>query len=198
MKKMRQNLFGFQRPAGAMTTHSALPRQLFAGASVGRQRVLSVLPLVALLFVGCKSRAPAQDTGAAPLVSTPTAQLGPADRALTWTPEQQQAGYGNMDKLYAVRTISRTRRESVPAFPLPDKPRDLSRLSVEGRYSIADFRERYRSSAARSCSNTMRSGTRRRRNGPHGRWQSRLSHCSLARLSMTVTSAASMSRSART
>lgn len=49
-----------------------------------------------------------------------------------------------MDKLYAVRTISRAQREPLAPFPLPEKLRDLSQLQVEDQYSLADFRERYR------------------------------------------------------
>ena len=101
-----------------------------------------VLPCC-LLLPACTRGEAAPDAAPSPVVGV-DAKLGPADRALSWTPEQQQAGYGHMDKLYPVRAISRTRTEAKPAFPLPVKLRDLSQLKIEGRYSLADFRERYR------------------------------------------------------
>jgi CubicO group peptidase (beta-lactamase class C family) len=54
--------------------------------------------------------------------------FGRADSLLFWTPEQQRAGYPNMDRLYLTREISRGSPDARPAFPLPYARRDISKL----------------------------------------------------------------------
>jgi CubicO group peptidase (beta-lactamase class C family) len=119
---------------------------------VARRPVAPAAVLSGYLFLhACSRREAPPDPASSPVatadassIASEDLKLGPADRALSWTPEEQQAGYGHMDKLYPVRTIARARREPAAPFPLPEKLRDLSQLKVEGQYTIADFRERFR------------------------------------------------------
>jgi CubicO group peptidase (beta-lactamase class C family) len=70
--------------------------------------------------------------------------LGPADRVLFWTPEQQRASYPNMDRIFLTREISRGDPKTHPAYPLPAAPEDLSKLSFEvagKRYTLAQYLE---------------------------------------------------------
>jgi CubicO group peptidase (beta-lactamase class C family) len=66
------------------------------------------------------------------------ANLGPANRTLFWTPEQQVAGYRNFDHVYESR--------SIPAggepYPLESAPRDFSAVTyqVDGvTYTLDDY-----------------------------------------------------------
>jgi CubicO group peptidase (beta-lactamase class C family) len=68
--------------------------------------------------------------GAVPSSSTATADqanFGPRDRMLWWTPEQQVAGYRNIEKLYDTRRIE----AGGEPYPLPSAPRDFSRVTYE-------------------------------------------------------------------
>src|SRR5262245_31562161 len=68
--------------------------------------------------------------------------LGPPDRVLFWTPEQQRASYPNMDRIFLTREISRGDPKTHPTFPLPVALEDLSKVSFElagKRYSVADY-----------------------------------------------------------
>jgi CubicO group peptidase (beta-lactamase class C family) len=70
--------------------------------------------------------------------------LGPPDRILFWTPEQQRVSYPNMDRIFLTREISRGDPKTHPAFPLPVAHEDLSKLSFElagKRYTLADYLE---------------------------------------------------------
>jgi len=70
--------------------------------------------------------------------------LGPPDRILFWTPEQQRASYPNMDRIFLTREISRGDPKTHPAFPLPAAPEDLSKVAFEvagKRYTLADYLE---------------------------------------------------------
>src|SRR3954469_25405212 len=70
--------------------------------------------------------------------------LGPPDRILFWTPEQQRVSYPNMDRIFLTREISRGDPKTHPAFPLPVALEDLSKVAfdVAGKhYTIADYLE---------------------------------------------------------
>lgn len=70
--------------------------------------------------------------------------LGPPDRVLFWTPEQQQASYPNMDRIFLTREISRGDPKTHPAYPLPVALEDLSKVSFEvagKRYTIGEYLE---------------------------------------------------------
>jgi CubicO group peptidase (beta-lactamase class C family) len=70
--------------------------------------------------------------------------LGPPDRVLFWTPEQQRASYSNMDRIFLTRELSRGDPKAHPAYPLPVALEDLSKVSFEvagKRYTIADYLE---------------------------------------------------------
>lgn len=99
----------------------------------------------ALLLAACSQAAPAakhRDAGAS--WASPELHLGSRERPLFWSPEEQQSGYANMDRLYPTRAIQRGRATPRPAFPLPVELRDLTQVKVNDLFSIADFRERYR------------------------------------------------------
>jgi CubicO group peptidase (beta-lactamase class C family) len=53
------------------------------------------------------------------------ANFGPRDRMLWWTPEQQVAGYRNIEKLYDTRTIE----AGGEPYPLVPAPRDFSKVT---------------------------------------------------------------------
>src|SRR5678816_4532153 len=53
--------------------------------------------------------------------------LGPPDRILFWTPEQQRVSYPNMDRIFLTREISRGDPKTHPAFPLPVAHEDYAR-----------------------------------------------------------------------
>src|SRR5262249_5065617 len=70
--------------------------------------------------------------------------LGPPDRVLFWTPEQQRVSYPNMDRIFLTREISRGDPQTHPTFPLPVALEDLSKVSFEvagKRYTLADYLE---------------------------------------------------------
>jgi len=53
--------------------------------------------------------------------------LGPPDKILFWTPEQQVAGYRNIDRIYPTRKII---AGSTP-YPLPQQLRDLGGVTIQ-------------------------------------------------------------------
>jgi CubicO group peptidase (beta-lactamase class C family) len=53
--------------------------------------------------------------------------FGAPEEMLTWTPEQQVAGYRNSDKIFATRTIE----AGTSAFPLPRESVDLNDVEIE-------------------------------------------------------------------
>ena len=53
--------------------------------------------------------------------------LGPPDRFLFWTPEQQVAGYRNIDKVFPTRSIS----ASTVTLELPPAPVDLGGVIIK-------------------------------------------------------------------
>ena len=57
--------------------------------------------------------------------------LGPPDRVLFWTPDQQRASYPNMNRIFLTREISRGDPKTHPAYPLPVALEDLSKVSFE-------------------------------------------------------------------
>jgi CubicO group peptidase (beta-lactamase class C family) len=66
--------------------------------------------------------------------------FGPVDNILFWTPEQQVAGYRNMDKLVPVRWI----RASDDPLTLPPRPRDLDAVPVkygDQEMTVAEYLE---------------------------------------------------------
>src|SRR5262245_4179401 len=74
-------------------------------------------------------------------------KFGPPQSILLWTPEQQRIGYPNMDRIFLTRTISRGDAKAHPAFPLPDEPRDLQKLTftIDGAtHTLADYLEHNR------------------------------------------------------
>ena len=67
------------------------------------------------------------------------ANLGAHADILTWTPEQQLAGYRNMDRITQTRVIA---AGGLP-YPLPERPRDLSSVSYQVEdetFDLAGFR----------------------------------------------------------
>jgi CubicO group peptidase (beta-lactamase class C family) len=67
--------------------------------------------------------------------------FGAADKVLFWTPEQQVAGYRNMDRIVPVRRI----RAGDAPLPLPERPLDLDGLRVVhdgGASTVAELLER--------------------------------------------------------
>jgi CubicO group peptidase (beta-lactamase class C family) len=67
------------------------------------------------------------------------ANLGAHADILIWTPEQQLAGYRNMDRIAPTRVIAAGGRP----YPLPERPRDLSSVSYQVEdetFDLAGFR----------------------------------------------------------
>ena len=74
---------------------------------------------------------PAEDAG----------HFGPIDKILFWAPDQQVAGYRNMDKLVPVRWVHAGDQPLV----LPERPLDLDALPIvheEGSLTLEDYLER--------------------------------------------------------
>ena len=107
-------------------------------------RAVSLLALAAL--IGCAS--PGQD-GAVPdgepavpsasISAEDLANLGPNNQFLFWPPEQQVAGYRNIDHIFDTRTIHAGDGQ---LFPLRSAPRDLSHVTYEvdgTTYSLDDY-----------------------------------------------------------
>jgi CubicO group peptidase (beta-lactamase class C family) len=66
------------------------------------------------------------------------AHFGPIEKILFWTPDQQVAGYRNMDKLTPVRWV----RAGATPLQLGERPLDLDALPIpheEGNMTLADF-----------------------------------------------------------
>jgi len=69
------------------------------------------------------------------------AHFGSMDKILFWTPEQQVAGYRNMDTLTEVRQIRAGRKP----LALPERPVDLDSLAIVhdgGNMSVGDYLQR--------------------------------------------------------
>ena len=76
--------------------------------------------------------------GLVPVVAAPTLDpsedshhLGPPEKFLFWTPEQQVAGYRNLNRVFPTRSI----RASANPYPLPERLHDLGSVTL----SVADF-----------------------------------------------------------
>src|ERR1044071_3895459 len=96
------------------------------------RRFLLCAALAAIPFFAHADTPPALDSKA----------LGPPDRVLFWTPEQQQASDPNMDRIFLTREISRGDPKTHPAYPLPVALEDLSKVSFElagKRYTLAAY-----------------------------------------------------------
>ena len=68
------------------------------------------------------------------------AYFGPPDKILFWTPEQQVAGYRNMDQLAPVRLVS----ASDQPLALPERPLNLDAVAIPhdgGNMTVADYIE---------------------------------------------------------
>lgn len=66
--------------------------------------------------------------------------FGPAEKVLFWAPEQQVAGYRNMDRLVPVREV----RAGDKPLALPEKPVDLAAVAIPhegGNMTVADYLE---------------------------------------------------------
>ncbi|HEX2464633.1 MAG TPA: serine hydrolase [Thermoanaerobaculia bacterium] len=75
-------------------------------------------------------------TSAAP--SADQANFGPRDRMLWWTPEQQVAGYRNIDRLFDTRLI----QAGGDPYPLVSAQRDFSEVTYEldgATYTLDDY-----------------------------------------------------------
>ena len=84
------------------------------------------------------------DTPVAAATAVDLKALGPPDRVLFWTPEQQRATYPNMDRIFLTREISRGDPKTRPAHPLPRALQDFSGLTFEAagkRYNLAEYLE---------------------------------------------------------
>lgn len=88
--------------------------------------VLTAVTAVMLAFVGCTG--PVADTEAGAESVKPDAEnLGPREEILFWTPEQQVAGYRNIDLITNVRWLE----ASDDPYPLTPAPQDLSSVTYE-------------------------------------------------------------------
>jgi CubicO group peptidase (beta-lactamase class C family) len=89
---------------------------------------LALLQLAALSAIAAPHIDPAEDA----------THLGPIEEMLFWTPEQQVAGYRNMDKLAPVRWV----RAGDAPLDLPERPLDLNALAIEhdgGNVTLGDY-----------------------------------------------------------
>ncbi len=83
---------------------------------------------LALAFAACAGPAAESDSAAAAEPVNPDAEnFGPAGEVLFWTPEQQVAGYRNIDQISNVRWF----KASDDPYPLTPAPRDLSSVTYE-------------------------------------------------------------------
>jgi CubicO group peptidase (beta-lactamase class C family) len=102
--------------------------------------------LLSVLLWGCAANPAPTEAGAAgsraapsaPAADTDAAHFGPRERMLFWTPEQQVAGYRNIDKLFDTRVI----QAGGEPYPLTPTPRDFSgvKYEIDGvTYTLDDF-----------------------------------------------------------
>ncbi len=103
-----------------------------------RWPAVAVITAIVLALLGCAG--PAVDTASevAEAVNPDAANFGERDQILFWTPEQQVAGYRNIDQLSQTRWVS----ASDDPYPLTPAPRDLSSVTyeVEGEtYTVEDY-----------------------------------------------------------
>ena len=102
-------------------------------------RLQAVAAGAALVFAACAG--PASDSGAAESAESgnpDAANFGERGQILFWTPEQQVAGYRNIDQIADARWI----RASDDPYPLAPAPRDLSSVTyeVEGEtFTVDDY-----------------------------------------------------------
>ncbi len=103
-----------------------------------RWPAVAVLTAIVLALLGCAG--PAVDTASevAEAVNPDAANFGERGAILFWTPEQQVAGYRNIDEISETRWI----RASDDPYPLAPAPRDLSSVTyeVEGEtFTVEDY-----------------------------------------------------------
>ncbi len=103
-----------------------------------RWSAVAVVTAIVLALLGCAG--PAVDTAseAAEAVNPDAENFGERGEILFWTPEQQVAGYRNIDQISETRWI----RASDGPYPLASAPRDLSSVTyeVEGEtFTVEDY-----------------------------------------------------------
>ena len=103
-----------------------------------RWPAVAVVTAMVLALLGCAG--PAVDTASevAEAVNPDAANFGERGAILFWTPEQQIAGYRNIDEISETRWI----RASDAPYPLAPAPRDLSSVTyeVEGEtFTVEDY-----------------------------------------------------------
>jgi len=103
-----------------------------------RWPAVAVVTAMVLALLGCAG--PAVDTASevAEAVNPDAANFGERGAILFWTPEQQVAGYRNIDQLSETRWV----RASDDPYPLTPAPRDLSSVTyeVEGEtFTVEDY-----------------------------------------------------------
>ena len=102
-------------------------------------RILALLglPLTVLALCGCTDP-PAVDAKAAPTETLDAEHFGPRSQFLFWTPEQQVAGYRNIDQIFDTRII----HAGGEPYPLVSSPRDFSAVTYEvdgTSYGLDDY-----------------------------------------------------------
>ena len=94
---------------------------------------------LALALAACAGPAAETESAAAAGAVNPDAEnFGPVGEVLFWTPEQQVAGYRNIDQISNVRWF----KASEDPYPLTPAPRDLSSVTyeVEGQtFTVEDY-----------------------------------------------------------
>ena len=117
-------------------------------------RLASFVVLTGLL-AGCGSSEaePAEPPGglveaASDINTDDLANLGPSNRFLFWEPEQQVAGYRNIDRIFPTRTIH---AGGESPFPLRSAPRDLSHVK-DGEILLEHYGLRAQPNGCRSRS----------------------------------------------
>ena len=96
-------------------------------------RLLAVsLPLV-LPLSSCATTSDAPRNTSRPATArADEANFGPVQSLLFWTPEQQVAGYRNIDKLYPTRRIE----AGDEPYPLTSAPRDFSKVRTSPAWTL--------------------------------------------------------------
>ena len=116
----------------------ALVRIRWLGPPGEPRRLAEVLAAtLCLALAGCAA-GPAGDVGVAEAVNPDAENFGPVGEVLFWTPEQQVAGYRNIDQISNVRWF----KASEDPYPLTPAPRDLSSVTyeVEGQtFTVEDY-----------------------------------------------------------
>ena len=107
----------------------------------GPRRWLAAAAATALMLVFAACAGPAADSEGAEVakaVNPDAGNFGTRDEILFWTPEQQVAGYRNIDQISETRWIS----ASDDPYPLTPAPQDLSSVTyeVEGEtFTVEDY-----------------------------------------------------------